>query len=491
MARWTSEQELDAALAMRAAEAEALELICDLAVAKPILAERNKRSELTNSAAIDRLVRAVHVSFEAHKKGHSKKLKDRVHQAMRLLGVASDWRWRLAMSAEYVAKAESYKRALSEEDQRELAQVGVIGLMDAAKRFDPARLLRFTTYARWWVIARMTRHANPYPVKASPNFLEKRTKVNKAIQKLEKQGIDWSVEELSEHAGLTLNQTRRVLKHPLQGVSLSTPSFNSTEGNQRLLVDDMVDETTIDPTEHLHKERRERWLAQSVAALSPRQRFVLTRRYGLGDGQWRTLAEVGIEMSLSRERVRQIESEALIHLRTLRPPIDPAKEDHKPQRPRPISEEAIFAVLKPGTPLSKTAITQKLFKSESPEEKDQVLKALRRLKKQGIVHRTGHGLASRWHRIVTVLPPPEPTAPWRPRIEFDLTHHPWSNSREIADRLGERDRLNSLSATLGILWQSRILVRKPDGRSWRYAMPKPLILVKPPQATQQQNAAAA
>lgn len=472
--KWTAQQELSLAHTLREHETQALELIEAFDIAIPILAERGNRVEITNAAAISRLIRATEAVFSVHKKARSKTKRLTARTAMQHMKAAEALRWKLAMSAYYIAIAEARKRSGNEEGQQELAQVGTIGLLDAATRFDPKRKLRFTTYARWWVIARMTRHTNPFPVNVSPNFIEKRMRVTKTIARLERTGIDWTLEELAYHAALTVAQTRKVLDHPLLGVSLSTPVYDSFGDREKLLIDDLVDETSIDPGDSIHQSRREHWLKTAVEMLSNRQKYVITARYGLEDGTWRTLSQVGQQLSLSRERVRQIEAEAFILLRDLHPPGFSGPQDSKPEVLAIPSDDQVLAVLKVDEQRAKSDITKELFGNTADVNKQHTLNALKRLESQGFSQRSGHGMATKWSKAQPTATPPPKNATWKERIQFDLGHHPWSTSGEIAGRLSERDRLNSLSATLGLLCQSGaggpFLQRRRAGRTFQYSL---------------------
>lgn len=475
MARWTATQELEAARAMRAAEAKALELICEIDVARPILAERSKRQERTNSASIDRLERAVTAAFQTHRKSKKRTLRAAVRQATHQIAISHELRWSLAMSARHIARGEARKMAPTDEDEKDLLQVGIEGLLDAAKRFDPVRKLRFTTYARWWVVARITRYFNPYPVKVSPNFRERHGKIRKTIRKLEKMGIDWTTEEVADHTGYTVKQVQTVLNTPLKGVSLSTPIGDGPR--QQLLEDRLADDNPVDPTLELNNNRRQNWLKDALKQLGPRQRHVLARRYGLDDGTWRTLSAVGREISLSRERVRQIEAEALSLLRNLQPPgltIAGALAHEEPQPPkknrsRTVLDTAILDAM-PLEPISKAALTEDIYGVTTESRKRQILAALKRWEKRGHVRRSGKGLSTQWQRLCPVLAPPEKSAPWKERIDFVLIRNSWLTSGKIADQLDERERLNSLSATLSLLTQSGHYERRPKGRGYEYAL---------------------
>ena len=285
--RLTAEEEKAIAREIRKAEQAAREAVAGIDAAENILRRRPDRAERTRAGAVDRLEEAVRAVGRTARKDDS--LRPMARRAQGAWQQAEELRWRLAMSGRRIAHGEARKLAGPFMDEEDLVQEGYIGLLRAAKRFDPDRGIRFSTYARWWVRAQMTRAIDHTgrPVRL-PGCAVEQTRIDK------------------ERAELLLSQGNTIsLEQPVDDGPRPRPL-------ERFLSDD----DAISPDdESIQQQELSRMSKAFHGVLSERQRFVLTRRYGLEDGEFRTLSEVGKEMGLSRERVRQIEREALIRLR--------------------------------------------------------------------------------------------------------------------------------------------------------------------------------
>jgi RNA polymerase sigma factor (sigma-70 family) len=234
---------------------------------------------------------------------------------------AQQLRWRLAMSAVRVAHREARRcggnGALSQPD---LVQEGMLGLLAAAKRYEPNRGIRFATYARWWARAAMTRAIDRSRlVRMSGAACEQLRNLRLYIRAVEARGLQCSVTEAAEAVGVDPEYARRLLT--TSEVSVDEPSDDSSEKGGVVLTGELC---PAPDDAAAHREAIGVVLSAIENVLTEPQRRVVTHRFGLGAGSGETLSEVARGMSLSCERVRQIERQSLDRLREVCGSLDPA-----------------------------------------------------------------------------------------------------------------------------------------------------------------------
>ena len=197
----------------------------------------------------------------------------------------------------------------------DLIQEGNVGLMRATGKYNLHKGFKFSTYATWWIRQSVSRAIadQSRSIRVPVHMVETMNKVARATRDLAQDyGRDPTPEEIGKYLGLTTKNVREIVKLEQLPISLELPLGEDGENN---LSDFIADRDATQPMDGASDQLLKDEVREVLSTLTPREQRVLQLRFGLEDGRCRTLEECGLEFSITRERIRQIEAKALRRLR--------------------------------------------------------------------------------------------------------------------------------------------------------------------------------
>ncbi len=200
-------------------------------------------------------------------------------------------------------------------DFKDIIAEGNIGLIKAVDKFEYSRGYKFSTYATWWIRQSITRAIADQgrTIRIPVHMIEMMNKINRTIKELtNKNGYEPSIADVAKAMNIPEDKIRKVWRSARETISLETP-IGEDEDSQ--LQDFVEDPKTMSPEEYAARQNMAEVIRELFSGLTPREEKVIRMRFGIGEAETYTLEEIGKDMGVTRERIRQIEAKAVMKLR--------------------------------------------------------------------------------------------------------------------------------------------------------------------------------
>ena len=309
--RLTLEQEQELSREIVNTDKQAKQLLLSIPAVTEHLEKPKTKSRHPRILAKEQLQKAMQIATSLKNLSAEETVK--VQRATALYNHAETLSWKLATSAFHVVQAEAKKLSCSLVSEEDLIQEGYIGLLQGAIRYDAERKLRFSTYARWWVRAQMTRaiETKGRMIRLPGGALEQLRQLHHLAEQFDHSGKSYTIETLAEEVGIDRKRAELLLK---QNAVLS---IHQSTDEQLGLEERISSEAKTPAEESAQRQALERLQYSFSTLLDDREQYILINHYGLNGNDPQTMSNIGKSIGLSRERVRQIEAKALIRLKSL------------------------------------------------------------------------------------------------------------------------------------------------------------------------------
>ena len=253
--------------------------------------------------------------FKKYKKDFTE-IKDRLVEFSKKIGLSvGEFKKLVSRIQKGERESRIAKKEMVEANLRLVIQEGNIGLMKAVDKFEYRRGYKFSTYATWWIRQAITRSIadQARTIRIPVHMIETINKIVRTQRQIMSEfGREPTPEELAKKLAMPLEKVRKVLKIAKEPVSLETPVGDEEDSS---LGDFIEDKNALQPLDTAIQSNLSESTTKILASLTPREERVLRMRFGIGMNTDHTLEEVGLQFSVTRERIRQIEAKALRKLK--------------------------------------------------------------------------------------------------------------------------------------------------------------------------------